>query len=84
MTQGDDPKQFLVETTSEYKQECEYLDRKPIPELIEDWDDFENSLYNDWPNSDANGEAGIYSKIKELEKIPHSRLEIIKIIKRYE
>ncbi|MDC0492684.1 hypothetical protein OAO72_00160 [Alphaproteobacteria bacterium] len=76
----NDKKESLIEDYAGYEEECKYLGREPIPELLQDWMSY---LYESskeiYYSKDKQSE--IMKRIAELEDgLVHSRIEIQEII----
>lgn len=77
----NDKKEFLIEGYSEYEEECKYLGREPIPELLQDWGSYLCESSNEIYQS-RDKQSEIMKRISELEEgLAHSRIEIQEIIK---
>ena len=76
----NDKKDSLIESYTGYEEECKYPGREPIPELLEDWNNF---LYVSSHEAAQSNEkkSEIMKRISQLEEeLVYSRIEIQEII----
>ena len=72
-------KKFLISDVEDYENECDYLNREMIPELVDDWNEYIYELINEEKELRDN-QSIVKKRIKELESENLSRNQIIDTI----